>query len=110
MKKRMMKMIAMFLTLLFMMAVPITAYADTACVVTGTKNYLALRTEPRTSSSNEIGKLYNGEMFYMTGSSNGFAYGYTAQGRYGYVNANYLQVVNYVQPVAPQPQYTPQPQ
>ena len=105
MKKRTMKAAAMFLTLLFLMLVPVTAYADTAYVVTGTTNYLALRTEPRTDSRNEIGKLHNGDTFYVTSRSGGYAYGYTVLGIYGYVNANYLTAVNYQpQPVQPQTQ------
>ena len=128
MKKRTMKACAMFLTLLFLMLVPVTAYADTAYVVTGTTNYLALRTEPRTDSrneigklhngdtvgtlktvtgtknylalrkaavrsdSNEIGRLYNGNPFYvLRWENNGFAYGYTAAGQYGYVVSAYLK-------------------
>lgn len=119
MKKRTMKAVLMVLTLLFLL-VPVTAYADTTCIVTGTKNYLALRNAPRTDSRNEIGRLHNGDTFYVTSNgSNGFAYGYTAQGYYGYVNATYLKAVSYQQPApqpsysypqqpAPQPQYTPQ--
>ena len=103
MKKRTMKAAAMFLTLLFLMMVPVTAYADTAYVVTGTTNYLALRTEPRTDSRNEIGKLHNGDTFYVTSRSGGYAYGYTVLGIYGYVNANYLTAINY----QPQPQTQP---
>lgn len=101
MKKKTMKIVLMILTLLFLM-VPVTAYADTTCIVTGTKNYLALRNAPRTDSRNEIGRLYNGDTFYVTSNgSNGFAYGYTVQGYYGYVNATYLRAVSYQQP-APQ--------
>ena len=110
MKKRTMKAAAMFLTLLFLMLVPVTAYGDTAYVVTGTTNYLALRTEPRTDSRNEIGKLHNGDTFYVTSRSGGYAYGYTVLGIYGYVNANYLTAINYQpQPVQPQPQSQTQP-
>lgn len=106
-KKGIKRAIAMVLTLIFLLLPATIAYADTACIVTGTKNYLALRTEPRTDSRNEIGKLYNGDTFYVTSNSGGFAYGYTVQGRYGYVNANYLRVANY-QP-QPAPVYTPTP-
>ena len=104
-KKRMKKVVLMFLTLLLLL-VPITAYADTTCIVTGTKNYLALRNAPRTDSRNEIGKLHNGDYFIVTsGGQNGFAYGHTVGGYYGYVNANYLRAADYYQP-----QYTPAPQ
>ncbi|MBQ8933967.1 MAG: hypothetical protein IJ061_06760 [Lachnospiraceae bacterium] len=100
MKKRILKSIIMILTL-FSLMVPIAAQADTACIVAGTQNYLALRNAPRTDANNEIGKLYNGELFVVTSNgSNGFAYGYNALGQYGYVNASYLRVASY------QPQYT----
>ena len=90
-KKRMKKVVLMFLTLLLLM-VPITAYADTTCIVTGTKNYLALRNAPRTDSSNEIGKLYTGDSVITT-QTQGSTYWYVyAPGlnSYGYVNKNYL--------------------
>ena len=91
MRNRVKKAVLMILTLLLLL-VPVTVYADTACIVTGTKNYLALRTEPRTSERNEIGKLYNGETFYVTEWGNtGFAYGHTTSGKYGYVVSAYLR-------------------
>ena len=110
-KKRMKKVVLMFLTLLLLL-VPITAYADTTCIVTGTKNYLALRNAPRTDERNEIGKLRNGDYFIVTsGGQNGFAYGHTVGGYYGYVNANYLRAADYYQPqYTPTPQYNPAPQ
>ena len=107
-KKRMKRVVLMILTLLLLL-VPITAYADTTCVVTGTRNYLALRNAPRTDERNEIGKLHNGDLFIVTsGGQNGFAYGHTVSGYYGYVNANYLRAADYYQPqYTPAPQYNP---
>ncbi len=105
MRNRMKRAVLMILTLLLLL-VPVTAYAETACIVTGTTNYLALRTGPRTSETNEIGKLYNGETFYVTDSGvNGFAYGYTSRGEYGYVNSKYLRAKG---SQAPQQYQTPQ--
>lgn len=101
MKKRLLKPIVLVLTLISLM-MPLTAYADTAYVVTGTQNYLALRNAPRTDANNEIGKLHNGDLFIVTNNpTNGFAYGYTSGGSYGYVNANYLRLSNYQPQVAP---------
>jgi len=98
------------LTLLLLL-VPVTAYADTAYIVTGTRNYLALRSEPKTAESNEIGMLHNGELFYVTSNGkDGFAYGYDAKGKYGYVNARYLQLANGQQAANTQPPQGVQPQ
>ncbi len=92
MSKRVKKIAVVVLTLLALLAMPLTAYAETACIVRGTRNYLALRTEPRTADWNEIGKLHNGDTFYVTdfGFNGNFAYGHTTYGSYGYVNQNYL--------------------
>ena len=84
-------MLALFIT--------VSAYASQAFMVAGTTNYLALRCEPKTAANNEIGRLYNGQNFYVDNwNINGFAYGYTAQGVYGYVNNNYL--IAYQQPAS----------
>ena len=41
---------------------------------------------------NEIGRLRNGETFYvLEWQTNGFAYGYTSSGKYGYVVSAYLR-------------------
>jgi len=66
-------------------------YSGTEKVVSGVSNYLALRSAAATSESNEIGKLYNGEKFYVTQYVNGFAYGETSYHKWGYVNASYLK-------------------
>ena len=58
--------------------------------VTGTKNYLALRTAPSYDQANEIGKLHNGDTVLYVNSGNGtYWYVSTAIGD-GYVNKNYL--------------------
>lgn len=60
-------------------------------IVSGVTNYLAIRTEPARSDSNEIGKLYNGEKFIVSNyTNNGFAYGRSEWGQWGYVVADYL--------------------
>ncbi len=62
-------------------------------VVCGTKHYLALRSAPSRQDSNEIGKLYNGDMFFVKEfRTDGFAYGRTRNGQYGYVVSDYLEV------------------
>ena len=91
MKKRIFRTLLTFL-LLFSLMAPVIAYADTACIVSGTQNYLALRNAPATDARNEIGRLHNGDTFTVTSmETNGFAYGYTRSGNYGYVNASYLK-------------------
>ena len=67
------------------------AASGVAHTVVGTSNYLALRSTPQTTQSNEIGMLHNGDIFYVTGRTGNFAYGYTSYNKYGYVNANYLR-------------------
>lgn len=54
--------------------------------------YLALRTAPAYSQSNEIGALYNGETVTINGEQTGdYVWVYSAKyGRSGYVNWNYL--------------------
>ncbi|MDO4519325.1 MAG: SH3 domain-containing protein [Eubacteriales bacterium] len=54
--------------------------------------YLALRTAPSYSTSNEIGALYSGETVYAAGGYSGeYLWVYSPKlGREGYVNANYL--------------------
>ncbi|MBQ7536105.1 MAG: hypothetical protein IJT43_10890 [Stomatobaculum sp.] len=107
MTKRVIKAALIVFTLLFLL-VPATVYADTTCFVTGTKNYLALRTAPYTDERNEIDKLHNGDMFIVTSSGqNGFAYGHTTYGRYGYVNAKYLTTGSYQPQYQYQNQYVP---
>ena len=60
--------------------------------VTGTKNYLALRTAPAYDSRNEIGRLYNGETVTVQDTSNKtYWYVYSPKlGKSGYVNKRYL--------------------
>ena len=55
--------------------------------------YLALRSSQAFDSSNEIGKLYTGDSFYVTQSGSGqYWYGYSPKlNKYGYVNRDYLK-------------------
>lgn len=60
--------------------------------VTGTKNYLAIRSEPSSSSAAEIGKTYNGNavgVIEKTDSTFWYIYDYSS-GLYGYVKCAYL--------------------
>ena len=70
-----------------------TVDTGTDRVVCGTKNYLALRSSPSRQASNEIGQLRNGDMFYVKEfRRDGFAYGRTRNGQYGFVVSDYLEV------------------
>ena len=54
--------------------------------------YLALRSAQAFDSSNEIGKLYTGDSFYVTQTNGQYWYGYSPKlNKYGYVNRDYLQ-------------------
>ncbi len=62
--------------------------------VTGTKNYLAIRSQPSSSSNVEIGKTYNGNLVGLIEKTNGtfwYVYDYSS-GLYGYVKCAYLSV------------------
>ena len=62
--------------------------------VSGTENYLALRTKPAYEKKNEIGKLYNGDTVWLLDFGEGnYWYVSTAIGD-GYVNKNYLVPVS----------------
>jgi len=74
---------------------PVTPTPETGVdrVVVGTQNYLALRSAPTRQASNEIGKLRNGDYFFVKEfRTDGFAYGRTRSGQYGYVVSDYLEV------------------
>lgn len=59
--------------------------------VTGTTNYLALRSAATYDARNEIGKLYNGDTVEVQNRSGSYWYVYSPQlGKYGYVNSKYL--------------------
>lgn len=86
------KVLGFFLLAVFVLALAVPAYAAQNYVVSGTKNYLAVRSEPKTSANNEIGKLYNGDIFSVSNwNANGFAYGCTSYGVWGFVNNSYLR-------------------
>ena len=62
--------------------------------VSGTENYLAVRTKPAYEKKNEIGKLYNGDTVWLLDFGEGnYWYVSTAIGD-GYVNKNYLVPVS----------------
>lgn len=72
---------------------PVIPETGTERVVSGTTNYLALRSAPSRQASNEIGKLRNGDYFFVKEfRTDGFAYGRTRNGKYGYVVSDYLEV------------------
>lgn len=55
------------------------------------KGYLALRNAKAFDTSNEIGKMYNGDYVYAIRSDGEYWYVYSPSlGSYGYTNANYL--------------------
>ena len=68
------------------------SYSGTAYNVSLSIGYLALRSAKVMSSSNEIGRLYNGDTVYVQDSSDGtYWYVYSPKlGLYGYVNKKYL--------------------
>ena len=62
-------------------------------VVCGTSHYLALRSAPSRQASTEIGKLHNGDVFFVKEfRRDGFAYGRTRNNQYGFVVSDYLEV------------------
>ena len=72
-------------------AQPVSA-ANTTYTVSGTKNYLALRSSAKYSKSNEIGKLYNGDTVTVSSTKNSsYWYVYSSKlNKNGYVNKKYL--------------------
>lgn len=67
-----------------------TYYGD--YYVSGTTNYLAIRSEPKASSEVEIGRTYNGSQVLVIEKTNGtywYVYDYSS-GLYGYVKCAYL--------------------
>lgn len=75
--------------------------------VTGTKNYLAIRSVPNGSASSEIGKSYNGRTVGVIEKTNNtfwYVYDYSS-GLYGYVKCAYLtpNAPQITPPVEPQP-------
>lgn len=58
-----------------------------------TTGYLALRTEPYYSETNEIGELYNGQEVQVIGNDSGNGYTWVwapTVGKSGWVNSSYL--------------------
>lgn len=90
--KRYLKILSAFL-LLFIISVSVHAEPKAVNVYTVKveKGYLAVRSEPAYDSSNELVKLYTGDLFYVEVAASGdYWYGYTESGVKGYVNKNYL--------------------
>ncbi len=66
--------------------------AGTKMTVTGTKNYLGLRTEACDNDDKEIAKLYNGDNVIVLRNEGKYAYVYSENlGLVGYVKAAYLK-------------------
>ena len=64
----------------------------TSYTVSGTKNYLAIRSSAKYSASNELGRLYNGETVTVQNASGTYWYVYSPKlGISGYVNSKYLR-------------------
>ncbi len=60
--------------------------------VSGTKNYLAIRSSAKYSASNELGRLYNGETVTVQNASGTYWYVYSPKlDISGYVNSKYLR-------------------
>lgn len=85
------------LTLVFLALVLLVqpAWAETKAadpyVVHVEKGYLAVRSAPAFDASNEVEKLYNGDIFYVSNWLDGdYWYGFSKNGIEGYVNKNYL--------------------
>ncbi len=70
-----------------------TSYKN--AVVYGTKHYLALRNAPAYDEKNEIGKLHNGDVIQVRKDIKSSVYIWAkALGKEGWVNGNYVQVIN----------------
>jgi hypothetical protein len=64
----------------------------TSYTVSGTKNYLAIRSAAKYSASNELGRLYNGETVTVQNASGTYWYVYSPKLNIsGYVNSKYLK-------------------
>ena len=62
--------------------------------VTGTKNYLAIRTAPAYDDKNEIGRLYNGTKIQIRNDlrSGAYVWAYASSiNKEGWVNGNYVK-------------------
>ena len=61
----------LFVLAVIMLIAAVNVRASDTRTVTGTKNYLALRSSAKYSDKNVIGKLYNGEQVIITGGWDG---------------------------------------
>ena len=98
-------LVVAFLVLCVICCMEKPAYAAEYYYVTGTSNYLALRTEPGYNAANEIGRLNNGEKVeYVNSGMDGYWYVYASSiGKYGYVNSKYLAFDSSGQPGSTSP-------
>lgn len=90
--KRFLKTFSVFL-LLAVLTIPVHAdqKAAEAYTVKVDSGYLAVRSAPSYDASNELARLYTGDVFYVEMWPSGdYWYGYTKSGVEGYVNKNYL--------------------
>ena len=67
-------------------------FADDMYIAAGMNNYLALRSQMSSKSSNEIGKIHHGQPVEYIAAGNGpYCYVYAPTlGKFGYVNGDYL--------------------
>lgn len=100
MKKKFSLTLALIIAALTIFTVsPATVQASTKpwYVVSVQSGYLALRNARAFSSSNEIGRIYDGQVVKFIKSYGTYWYVYAKNlGRYGYVNSNYLYDVGTV--------------
>lgn len=92
-RKRLASFFIVFSLLVTVFAFPVMAEtkAADAYTVKVEIGYLALRSEPAYDSSNELEKLYTGDIFYVMSSYDAtYVFGYSESGKEGYVNKNYL--------------------
>lgn len=95
MKKNLKKLLTPFFTVISLLALAFPVFAEQkaaeAYTVKVDSGYLALRSEPSFDSKNELEALYTGDLFYVTDDYDStYVYGYSASGKEGYVNKNYL--------------------
>ena len=82
----------LFVLAVIMLMAAVNVRASDTRTVTGTKNYLALRSSAKYSDKNVIGKLYNGEQVIITGGWDGdYVWVYAPSlDKSGFVNGKYL--------------------
>ena len=97
MKKKLLSMVLTLALALSFFALPVSAAKAPVSegkklYVTGTKNFLALRSKPEYKASNEIAKIYNGETLKVQLSNRSGAYLWAKyEGKQGWVNGDYVR-------------------